>query len=106
MLRDDPSNGDLLERTFISLLIEGKIDDAAPLADKVLQADKNNRVARLVLGVRALKQKKYALAQQNINQSVRGPITDLVAALLSAWASYGAGDTKTAVANIDKLTGS
>ena len=55
--------------------------------------------------MRDLKQKKYATAQININQSVRGPITDLVATLLSGWAGYGAGDTKTAVANIDKLTG-
>jgi tetratricopeptide (TPR) repeat protein len=55
--------------------------------------------------VRDLKQKKYASAQANINQSIRGPITDLVATLLSAWSTYGAGDTKTAVANIDKLTG-
>src|SRR4029078_5149301 len=67
--------------------------------------DKSNRVARLVVGVRDLKQKKYATAQININQSIRGPITDLVATLLSGWASYGAGDAKTAVANIDKLTG-
>ena len=29
----------------------------------------------------------------------------LVAALLSGWAAYGAGDAKGAVANIDKLTG-
>ena len=28
-----------------------------------------------------------------------------MATLLSGWASYGAGDTKAAVANIDKLTG-
>ena len=69
------------------------------------QQGQTNRVARLVIGVRDLKQRKYASAQTNINQSVRGPITDLVATLLSAWASYGAGDTKTAVANIDKLTG-
>jgi tetratricopeptide (TPR) repeat protein len=55
--------------------------------------------------VRDLKQKKYAAAQLNINQSIRGPITDLVATLLSGWASYGAGDTKSAIANIDKLTG-
>ena len=67
--------------------------------------DKSNRVARLVVGVRDLKQKKYPTAQLNINQSIRGPITDLVATLLSGWASYGAGDTKAAVANIDKLTG-
>ena len=44
-------------------------------------------------------------AQININQSIRGPITDLVATLLSGWATYGAGDAKAAVANIDKLTG-
>ena len=37
-------------------------------------------------------------AQLNINQSIRGPITDLVATLLSGWASYGAGDAKAAVA--------
>src|SRR6202795_4028449 len=49
--------------------------------------------------------KKYAAAQLNINQSIRGPITDLVATLLSGWAGYGAGDSKTAIANIDKLTG-
>ena len=58
-----------------------------------------------MVGVRDLKQKKYATAQININQSIRGPITDLVATLLSGWASYGAGDIKAAVANIDKLTG-
>ena len=63
------------------------------------------RLTRLVVGVRDLKQKKYAAAQLNLNQSIRGPITDLVATLLSGWASYGAGDTKTAIANIDKLTG-
>src|SRR6267154_2140293 len=61
--------------------------------------------ARLVVGVRDLKQKKYATAQININQSIRGPITDLIATLLSGWASYGSGDTKAAIANIDKLTG-
>src|SRR5207302_8238699 len=64
-----------------------------------------NRIARLVVGVQNLKLKKYAAAQANINQSVRGPITDLVATLLSAWAAYGAGDTKTAIAGIDKLAG-
>jgi len=104
-LRTDPKNNELLDRAFISSLADGDIDDAVKLADRILAVDKTNRVARLVIGVRDLKQKKYASAQTNINQSVRGPITDLVATLLSAWASYGAGDTKTAVANIDKLTG-
>jgi tetratricopeptide (TPR) repeat protein len=104
-LRSDPKNNELLDRAFISSVADGDIDDAVKLADRILTIDKSNRVARLVVGVRDLKQKKYPSAQVNINQSIRGPITDLVATLLSAWASYGAGDTKTAIANIDKLTG-
>ena len=104
-LRTDPRNNELLDRAFISSLADGDIDEAVKLADRILTIDKSNRVARLVVGVRDLKIKKYATAQLNINQSIRGPITDLVATLLSGWASYGAGDTKTAVANIDKLTG-
>src|SRR5471032_2776646 len=104
-LRTDARNNELLDRAFISSLADGDIEEAVKLAERILTVDKSNRVARLVVGVRDLKAKKYATAQLNINQSIRGPITDLVAALLSGWASYGAGDTKTGVANVDKLTG-
>jgi len=104
-LRADPKNNELLDRAFISSLADGDIDEAVKLADRILTQDKSNRVARLVVGVRDLKQKKYATAQININQSIRGPITDLIATLLSGWASYASGDTKAAIANIDKLTG-
>jgi len=104
-LRTDPRNNELLDRAFISSLADGDIEEAVKLADRILTQDKSNRVARLVVGVRDLKQKKYATAQLNINQSIRGPITDLVATLLSSWASFGAGDSKAAIAGIDKLTG-
>src|SRR5882724_3395281 len=104
-LRTDPKNNELLDRAFISSVADGNIDEAVKLAERILTIDKSNRVARLVIGVQNLKLKKYAAAQLNINQSIRGPITDLVATLLSGWATYGAGDTKAAVASIDKLTG-
>jgi len=104
-LRSDPKNNELLDRAFIASLADGDIDEAVKLADRILTIDKNNRVARLVAGVRSLKQKQYGAAQQNINQSVRGPITDLVATLLSGWASYGAGNTQAAINAIDKLAG-
>lgn len=104
-LRTDPKNNELLDRAFISSLADGDIEEAVKLADRILLIDKSNRVARLVVGVRDLKLKKYAAAQSNINQSIRGPITDLVATLLSGWASFGAGDSKTAIANIDRLVG-
>ncbi|MGE3148679.1 MAG: tetratricopeptide repeat protein [Pseudorhodoplanes sp.] len=104
-LRADPRNTELLERAFIAVLADGDIDEAVKLAERVLQTDKTDRIARLVVGVRALKQKQYGTARQNIAQSVRGPVTDLTAALLNAWALHGANDTKGAIESIDRLAG-
>ena len=104
-LRHDPKNSELLDRAFLSLLVDGDVEEAVRFADRILQGDKNDRIARLVVGVRGVKQKQYGPAQQNLAQSIRGPITDLTATLLSGWAKVGANDAKGAVAAIDKLSG-
>ncbi len=105
VLKSDPRNPDLLSRAFLSVLTDGDLDEAGKLADRLLQVDRSDRIARLVIGVRALKQKQYAVARQNLAQSVRGPVTDLTATLLSAWALYGTGDTRLAIDTLDRLTG-
>ena len=84
-LRGDPRNNELLSRTFLAVLANGEVDEAVKLADRVIQIDKNDRVAHLVVGVRALKLKQYPTARREFAQSIRGPITDLAATLLSAW---------------------
>jgi len=104
-LNRDPRNGELLDRTFLSLLVGGNIDEAVKFADRVAQADKNDRVARLVLGVNNLKRKRYPEAARDVLKSVRGPITDLTATLLAAWSDFGARDVKKGIAAIDKLQG-
>jgi tetratricopeptide (TPR) repeat protein len=104
-LRADPKNPVLLERAFLSVLVDGEIDEAVKLAERMIQVDKTQRVARLVLGVRALKLKQYQVARQHIAQSVRGPIADLTATLINAWTMQGSGDTKGAIDSIDRLTG-
>lgn len=104
-LRADPKNTELLERAFISVLADGDIDEAVKLGERVLQVNKNDRVARLVLGVRSVKNKQWPTARQHLAASVRGPVTDLTAAMLIAWSQYGAGDTKAAVETLDRLMG-
>jgi tetratricopeptide (TPR) repeat protein len=104
-LRHDPKNTDLLDRTFLSLVVGGDIEESVKYAERIVQADKNDRVAELVLGVHALKHKQYAAARRDLAQSIRGPITDLTATLLSAWSMEGAKDAKGAVAAIDRLAG-
>jgi tetratricopeptide (TPR) repeat protein len=104
-LKHDPKNGDLLDRTFLSMVVGGDIEESVKYAERVVQADKNDRVGQLVLGVHALKHKQYAAARRDLALSIRGPITDLTATLLTAWSVYGAGDARGAVATIDRLTG-
>src|SRR6185312_7304430 len=98
-------NPDLLSHAFLSVVADSDNDQAAKLADKLLQVDRNERIARLVLGVRALKQKQFNLARQDFAQSVHGPVTDLMAALLSGWATSGGGDVRGAVDEMDHLSG-
>jgi len=54
-LRGDPRNNELLGRTFLAVLANGEVEEAVKLAERVLQVDKTDRIARLVLGVRAIK---------------------------------------------------
>ena len=104
-LQAQPNDIDILDRAFTSAVAAGKVEEAAVLATRMLARNKNYPVAHLVLGVRALKSSNYADAQPHIRQSAKGPVTDLVAALLSAWTSEGDGDSKAAVATIDRLNG-
>src|ERR1700692_3489187 len=54
-LRADPRNEDLIERTFLVVLASAGIEEAMPLAERLSGIDRNQRVARLALAVRALK---------------------------------------------------
>jgi tetratricopeptide (TPR) repeat protein len=104
-LRSDPKNPDLLQRAFGAALTEGNMDETFRLAERIIQVNKNDRDARLVLGIRAIKNKQWQSARQNIAQSVRGPVTDLTSALLIAWTQFASNDTKNAIETIDRLQG-
>jgi tetratricopeptide (TPR) repeat protein len=104
-LRGDPRNNELLGRTFLAVLATGEVEEGVKLAERVLQVDKNESIARLILGVRAVKQKQYPVARRELAQSIRGPITDLAATLLSAWTMANPAEAKRAIDSIDKLAG-
>jgi tetratricopeptide (TPR) repeat protein len=104
-LRTDQKNPEILELAFYSVLADGDIDEASRLAERLIQIDRNNRNAHLVLGVKALKAKNYKEARSQFGQAARGPVTDLTATLLGAWSAFATNDSKGAVDTIDKLSG-
>ncbi len=104
-LKADPRNSELLERAFLSVVADGDMDEAIRLAERLVAVDRNHRLARLVLGVRALKQKQYATARTNSRSRCAGRSPISPARCSRRWAQYGASDSKGAIEAIDKLQG-
>ena len=104
-LRADPKNVELLTLAFHSVLAQGDIEEAVKLGERLAHADKTNRTTKLVMGVHAIKQKRYVTAKAQLAQAARGPIADLTATLLIGWSMAGAKEAREAVATIDKLQG-
>lgn len=99
-LKHDPGNGDLLARAFLYTAVSGEVDDAAPLAERVIAANPDDRAARLALTVLALRKGDFTAARTQIAQSGKGPFTSLTLTLLDAWAAEGMGKIDVALKDL------
>ncbi|SMF38991.1 Tetratricopeptide repeat-containing protein [Tistlia consotensis] len=110
-LRADPGNDALLERTFLLLSVEGRLDDAVPLAEQVVEKAPKHQLARFVLTVAALRKSDFAAARKQLaDVGQRGPARiaePLIQAWLAAEAKDKAGVAKALgdLTGLDKLTG-
>ncbi|HSP23980.1 MAG TPA: tetratricopeptide repeat protein [Saliniramus sp.] len=101
----DPSNPDITERAFIAFLADGDMEGAFLAAERIVNADPNNGLAHLALGVRDLQQARYAAARARLEQGGIGQAADLTATLLRAWAFAGSKDPRQAMTTVDRLEG-
>jgi tetratricopeptide (TPR) repeat protein len=100
-LAGDPNNTDLLNRAFMFTAAAGDMDKAAALAERIVKLQPTDPPARLTLAVHAFKEGDYREARMQLAQSAKGPFQERVLALMDAWASQGAGDTKQALTDIN-----
>lgn len=104
-LRQDPSNTVLIERAFIVALAKGDMDKAATLGRQSIESGSDERTARLVLALQALKDGQYEEADREIRQSAPGPFTALIGTLARAWSAAGQKDMDAAVNLLDTFKG-
>jgi Flp pilus assembly protein TadD len=102
-LRFDPHNPKLLERAFVAAVSNGNMQDAFSLAERLIARDPDNSLAHLALGVKAIKAKQFAAARAQFAKGGAGHERDITATLLTAWSYLGSGDTKRALALVDRL---
>lgn len=103
-LREDPRNADLEERSFVSAVQDGAMPQAFRLAERVLRRDPQNALAHLVLGIKALGERKFQTARASFQKAGgRGRNADVSSILLVAWTHVGSGNLKLALETVDRL---
>jgi len=104
-LERDPGDSSLMTLAFFYATSSGDIDSASAIAKRLVATAPDDRAARLVLAVTAMKRGDYAQAREQIAKSGNNSAVNITAALITAWAAAGAGDGAAALAAVDSLHG-
>jgi tetratricopeptide (TPR) repeat protein len=103
-LKLSPSSQNLLKRTFLMMTSEGRIDEAMPLAHKVLMQNPKAPVASLTVIVGEIQDTHFVEALGKIRALPAGGLNDYIAPLLAAWTSIAQGQTvEDAIAHLGPL---
>jgi tetratricopeptide (TPR) repeat protein len=102
-LKYDPDNVDLLQRAFTLLVAEGRMEEAWPLADRLLAFDSDAPIPLLVAGLKDAREGRFTQAEARFAALPKRGVFSFLAPLLSAWAKTGNGQTDQALAALEPL---
>ena len=88
-LAADPNNQTILERAALLDVAAGDVAEGAALARKVAAASPDNRVARLIAGIDAIKRRNYSEALSALDGGGKADGADIIWTTIRAWADAG-----------------
>ena len=103
VLADDPDNRSLLRRTVTLMVADGRIEDAAALAERLLDIEDSGRLAQFVLALRDARDGDYERALGRIDAIAREGVYTLLTPLAEGWLHTGAGSDAAALAALAPL---
>jgi len=104
-LATDSNNYDLIRRAFFLKLSEGRIEDAVPLAQRVVEIDGNSGLAALVILEQHIKAGRYDAAVEEATAIPRDGAQRFAVPLMQAWAEAGRGRPAPALQTLDVVGG-
>lgn len=96
-LQRDPGNGVLLEQALLMELSAGKYDRALELSRTLVTIEPTHRIAHLLLGLEAFKEKSYKAAETHFRGAATNPLGQLTGAISIGWLKVAEGDTAAAI---------
>ncbi|HVK90702.1 MAG TPA: tetratricopeptide repeat protein [Mycoplana sp.] len=104
-LQFDPTNTEVKERLMITLLMDGQFAEGVKLAEALKGDAAVERITTVVRGMDAIRKREYRTAEKIL--VYRGPndLDRMMNGLLLAWAKFGDGKPKEALATISGMDG-
>lgn len=99
---EDPN---LVERAFVALAANGDIDRAATAAKRLLELDRGNEIASLVIATQALKERRYSATISDLDNIGVDSFAGITSAILRAWAYTGQNQVDQGMASLDEMAG-
>ena len=104
-LRELPDAPDLLRRTFILMVIEGRIADALPLAKRLLKKRPKAPIANLTLAAEALREGDPKALAARLKRQPENGINGFTRPVLEAWSLAAGKKTDAALKALKPLDG-
>jgi tetratricopeptide (TPR) repeat protein len=104
-LRFQPGDLEIRESLMLSLFMAGRFDEGVKYAYELRKDKAVDRITTIARGLKAIQDHEYKSAEKILNYKGPNDLDRLTNALLVAWAKAGAGHTKQAMADLDKLKG-
>lgn len=101
--RADWDNEIYSSQAFLAYLLAGNISEAASMAQHVLDLNPDDELAHLVLGTVALKQRRYASADQMLSRVPEASLIGIIGGITRAWAKVGEDDLAAANDILDRV---
>ena len=102
-LTQKPETPGLLRQAFIVNLIEGNMKTAVKLAKEYLKEDPDQTIAQLTITVDHIKHKRFKEAKALLDKLPDQGLSVFTKPILTAWALYGQGKGKDALAALKPL---
>ena len=104
-LAADPGNYDLVRRAFLLRVSEGRVEEAAPLAQRIIDIDGRSGLPALVILEQTLKAGKYDEAMTMAEAMPREGAQRFAVPLMLAWAEAGRHQYGPALQVLDTMNG-
>lgn len=102
-LDDDPENPVLLQLTFMVLVIDGRVPEALPLAERLIKKSRGRGVVQLSLALDALRRGDHARVAEVLGLMPQSGVGKLLAPIIRAWSLADQDNYEDAVAVLDQM---